>query len=261
MTEPAAPERARRRAGRPRHPVSVVGVAGEVLITAGVLVLLFLGWQLWLNDVIVGGQANQQAVDQTQEWDRAAPAEPITPSETTEPPVMAAPAAAQRFGLILIPRFGADYYRPIAEGTGTKAVLNKGGQFGHYTSSQMPGAVGNFAVAAHRTTYGASLGQIAELQVGDHIFVETQDGWYQYSFRNLEYVRPTGVGVLDPVPQAPGVAPGDRILTMTSCNPKFSAAERIIAFSTFEKFYPRVPDEPASGAPDEIAATVQGETA
>ena len=103
-----------------------------------------------------------------------------------------APANGTRFGSVLVPRFGADYYRPIAEGVSTRTVLNKGGQFGHYPSTQMPGAVGNFAIAAHRTTYGASLGQIAELRVGDHIFIETEDGWYQYEFRNLEYVHPTG---------------------------------------------------------------------
>ena len=51
----------------------MVGILGEVLITAGVLVLLFLGWQLWLNDIIVGNEANHEAVEQTKEWDRAAP--------------------------------------------------------------------------------------------------------------------------------------------------------------------------------------------
>jgi sortase A len=257
MTEPDhsdAPAPVRRR----RQRISVIGILGELLITAGVVVLLFLGWQLWLNDIIVGNEANQEAVEQTKEWDRAAPAAPVevTPGE---PPVAVAPANGQRFGSVLVPRFGADYYRPIAEGVSTKTVLNKGGQFGHYPSTQMPGAVGNFAIAAHRTTYGASLGPVAELRVGDHIFIETVEGWYRYEFRNLEYVRPTGVGVLDPVPQIAGTVPGDRILTMTSCNPKLSAAERIIAYAVFDEFFPRDTAKPASGAPDEIAATVAGE--
>jgi sortase A len=155
---------------------------------------------------------------------------------------------------MLIPRFGADYYRPIAEGTGTAEVLNKG-EIGHYPSSQMPGAVGNFAVAAHRTSYGKPFNQINSLDVGDHIYVETADGWYLYVFRNLEYVRPTGVGVIAPVPQNDGATPTDRIMTMTSCNPLFSSAERIIAYSVFDRFFPR-----ADGAPEEIAATVAGTT-
>jgi sortase A len=238
--------------------VSVVGVLGELLITAGALVLLFLGWQLWLNDIIVGNQLNRQSVELSEEWDRSGPR--TAPEGPGEPPVAAPPANTEQFGLVLIPRFGTDYYRPIAEGVGTRAVLNQG-EFGHYPTTQMPGALGNFAIAAHRTSYGASLGRINELQVGDPIYIETQDGWYRYEFRNLEYVRPSGVGVLAPVPQLLDAAPGDRLLTMTSCNPKLSAAERIIAYAVFDEFFPRDASEPASGAPPEIAPTVQGGSA
>jgi sortase A len=254
MTEaPARDDVAPRRPRRARP--SVVGILGELLITAGVLVLLFLGWQLWLNDIIVGAEAHAQAVEQTKEWDRAAP--PPSEDVPDEPPVAVAPGNDQKFGQILVPRFGADFYRQIAEGVSTRTVLNKG-FFGHYPSTQMPGAVGNFAIAAHRMAYGGGLSKIAELRVGDHVFIETADGWYQYEFRNLEYVKPTGVGVIDPVPQVTGVAPGDRLLTLTSCNPKYTAAERIIAYNVFDRFYPRDPTKPASGAPDEIATTVAG---
>ncbi len=131
-------------------------------------------------------------------------------------------------------------------------VLNKG-ELGHYPTTQMPGQVGNFAIASHRKAYGGNLEHINDLKVGDHIFVETSDGWYQYSFRNLQYVKPTGAGVLDPVPEQTGVQPTDRMITLTSCNPFFSTAERIIAYGSFDKFYPR-----AGGPPAEIAATVNG---
>ena len=160
---------------------------------------------------------------------------------------------AQRFATLIVPRFGSSFYRPIAQGIGVSDVLNKA-EVGHYPTSQMPGAVGNFAVASHRTSYGANFGHINDLQVGDHIFVETADGWYQYSFRNLQYVRPTGIGVLDPVPEQAGIQPTDRMMTLTSCNPLFSAAERIIAYGSFDKFFPR-----ADGPPVEIAATVKGQ--
>jgi sortase A len=122
----------------------------------------------------------------------------------------------------------------------------------------MPGEVGNFAVASHRSAYGGNLHLIHQLHVGDHLFVETQDGWYQYSFRNLEYVQPTGVGVLDPVPQTPGVQPTDRVITLTSCNPFYSTAERIVAYGMFDKFYPRDPSQPGGGAPAEVLKTVEG---
>jgi sortase A len=243
--------RGRRTRRRPSARLSVVGVLGELLITAGVLVLLFIGWQQWLNDVIVGSQQQTLAVKQSETWDKAA-GPTKSPDPITPPVITTTVPAAQEFAQLIIPRFGADWYRQIAQGISTTAVLNKG-EVGHYPDTQMPGAIGNFAVAAHRTTYGANFGHLNQLQVGDHIFVETPDGWYQYEFRNLEYVKPTGVSVLDPVPDGAGLQPTDRMMTMTSCNPLYSAAERIVAFASFDKFYPR-----ADGPPSEIAATVAG---
>lgn len=239
-----------RGASRRRRPISIIGVLGELLITGGVFVLLFLVWQLWFNDLVVGSQLHGDSLEQSQAWQR----DESTAAHGTPdvPPVAAPPGAGETFALMIVPRFGSDYYRPIAEGTGTVAVLNKG-EIGHYPTTQMPGAVGNFAVAAHRTSYGKPFNQISSLSVGDRIYVETADGWYAYVFRNLEYVRPTGVGVVAPVPQSDGATPKDRLLTMTSCNPLFSSAERIIAYSVFDRFYPR-----ADGPPDEIAATVAG---
>lgn len=250
--ESVAPTTGGRRSGSPRPRLSVVGVLGELLITAGVFVLLFIGWQQWLNNVIVGNQLYGQSVQQSQTWNKAeGPAKAAIPGA---PPVMtAAIPNAQRFATLIVPRFGSSFYRPIAQGIGVSDVLNKA-EVGHYPTSQMPGAVGNFAVASHRTSYGANFGHINDLQVGDHIFVETADGWYQYSFRNLQYVRPTGIGVLDPVPEQAGIQPTDRMMTLTSCNPLFSAAERIIAYGSFDKFFPR-----ADGPPVEIAATVKGQ--
>lgn len=236
-----------------RRRLSVVGVLGELLITAGVLVLLFLGWQQWLGDIIVGNQLYGQSVHQSQEWIKAA-GPTKAPADPAAPPVMSASLAnGKNFGILYVPRFGADYARPIAQGTGL-AVLNKG-NLGHYPTTQMPGAVGNFMVASHRKAYGGDLEHINDLRVGDHIFVGTADGWYQYTFRNLQFVKPTDVAVLDPVPDQPGLQPGDRVITLQSCNPFFSTAERIMAYGTFDTFYPI-----AGGPPAEIAATVNGKS-
>jgi sortase A len=251
MSEP----RGGRGASKPRRRGGAriaLGVFGELFITAGVFVLLFLGWSLWFNDLVVGSKLHEESLEQSQVWERdAADAEHGTPQD---PPVMSAPDASERFGLMIVPRWGADYYRPIAEGTGTVAVLNEG-YIGHYPKSQMPGEVGNFAVAAHRTSYGKPFNLISDLSVGDPIYIETADGWYRYIFRNLEYVQPTGIGVIAAVPQSSAATPEDRFMTMTSCNPLFSSAERIIAYSVFDRFYPR-----ADGPPDDIAATVAGGT-
>jgi sortase A len=236
------------------HRVSVVGIIGELLITAGVVVFLFLGWQLWLNDLIVGADQNKAAVSLAHDWVGGAPNHAHIAASAApgygDPAVAAAPKNAVQFAVMYVPRFGSDYARSISEGVGTTDVLDKNG-IGRYPGTQMPGAVGNFAVAAHRTTHGAPFKQLATLQVGDKIYVQTKDGYYTYDFRGLEYVRPSGVGVLDPVPQEAGTAPTDRVLTMTSCNPMFSADERIIAYSVLESWQPT-----SVGPPPAILATV-----
>jgi sortase A len=215
--------------------LGTVGVFGELLLTAGVLIMLFLGWQLWFNDIVVSSGQRDQALENSRSWATAAPAP--APEATPDPTAAPSPDATD-FGNIYIPRFGPDYVVPVATGVGLASVLNHG-KIGHYRETQMPGQVGNFAVAAHRTTYGKPFNQITDLRVGDAIVVETRDGWYTYRFRTLEYVKPTGVDVLNAVPQAPDAQPGDRILTMTSCNPLFSAAERVIAYSVFDSWTPR----------------------
>ncbi|MCU1585931.1 MAG: class sortase [Microbacteriaceae bacterium] len=242
-------------ASGPRR-VSVVGVIGELLITGGVLVFLFLGWQLWLNDLVVGAGQNSAGVTLSHNLRGSAPlhapatAPPTTKISFGDPVVAVAPGDAIQFAVMYVPRFGSDYARPISEGVGTTKVLNKNG-IGHYPGTQMPGAVGNFAVAAHRTTYGAPFKPLATLQIGDKIYVQTKDGYFTYDFRGLEYVKPTGVGVLEPVPEFPGVPATDRVLTMTSCNPMFSAQERIIAYAVLESWQPT-----SAGAPAAISATV-----
>ncbi len=241
---------------RPPARVTVVGVVGELLITAGVVVMMFLAWYLWLNDAVVGNE-QQVAAEEVQEelqarWERGEGAE--RPADPGEPVVSAAPAReGQVFGALIVPRFGPEWKRSIASGVDVETVLNSFTVgVGHYTETQMPGEVGNFAVAGHRRTYGSAFGDIDQLRLGDKIYVETVDGWYQYTFRGLEYVWPTGVEVLEPVPAAPGVAPTDRVLTMTSCNPRWSTAERIIAYAVYETWYPR-----ADGPPPEISPLVE----
>jgi sortase A len=231
--------------------VSVVGVLGELLITAGVFVLLFLGWQVWLNDIIEGAAQDKQAQQLSQSWKTSAPPAPPKAVGPGTPVVAVAPGNAQKFGILYVPRFGPTWERPIAEGVGVADVLDKIG-VGHYPGSAMPGAVGNFAIAAHRHAYGGGFENLHLLHVGDHVYIGTKDGWYEYTFRDIEYVKPTQVNVLQPVPMEPGVAPVDRILTMTTCNPFFSTAERMIAFATFDTWYPY-----AEGAPPEIASTVE----
>src|ERR1700710_2177412 len=89
-----------------RHRVSVVGVLGELLITAGVLVLMFLGWQVWLNDIIEGAAQDHQAQQLGESWKGTATKAPPKAVGNGTPVVGVAPANAQKFGIIYVPRFG-----------------------------------------------------------------------------------------------------------------------------------------------------------
>lgn len=250
--------------------MTVFGVLGELLITAGVLVFLFLGWQLWWNDMVMAGEQSKAATEISQRWIEKDHSTRPTPSaaatETpaaTEPvsygdPVVAgAPGNGEAFAVLYIPRYGADYHRAIAEGTGHDVLNSTRLGIGHYEGTQMPGEVGNFVVAAHRSAYGGGMHLINELQLGDAIYVQTADGYYTYRFRDLQYVKPTAVEVLAPVPNQPELSATDRIITLTSCNPLLSTAERIIAYGVFESWQPTSAGPPEGLAPI-IAAQAQG---
>ena len=217
---------------------------GELLLTAGVLVMLFVAWQMWIGDIIIGAQQNSEGAAVTAEWENEPPPEPPPVVETEdgetwyEPPLLEHPGAGEYLAQMRIPRFGDDYAVPMAGGVTRARTLDTIG-IGHYPGTSMPGEPGNFALAAHRTTFGAPFNRIAELRVGDAIVVETQEGWYTYRFRTLQYVRPDEVEVLLPVPQAMDVPAGTAYITLTSCSPKLSMTERIVAYGVFESFTPR----------------------
>ena len=238
--------------------MSVVGVIGELLLTAGVVILLFLGWQLWWNDAIMAGQQSSAAAALSSEWQEqrqaAGPAEPVAPDQFGEPVVDATQhARAEPFAVMYVPRFGVDSQRTIAEGTGLDVLNSFELGVGHYPGTQAPGEVGNFAIASHRSAYGGGMHEIDQLQIGDPIYVQTKDGWYTYRFRDLEYVTPETVEVLSPVPHRPELTPTDRIITLTSCNPLYSTDERVIAYGVLESWQPA-----EAGAPAEIADVVAG---
>jgi sortase A len=251
MTEPAPPLRQRRVR---RRQTTFVGVLGELLITGGVVVLLFLGWELWFNNVVSSNVQATVADELSTEWARSTPSatadpEPEQTRDPGAPVVTATPADRTAFANLIVPRLGADFKRPIAEGVGTSVLDNTRLGMGHYPQTQLPGEPGNFALASHRSAYGGAFHNIHQLVVGDSIWVETADGWYKYIYRSMEYVRASGVGVILPVPQSPGTAPTESIITLTTCNPFYSSAERIIAYGVFDSWYPR-----ADGPPAEIAA-------
>ena len=220
-----------------------VRTLGEVLITLGLLLFLFVAWQLWWTDVT----ANRAQAVTIQALERGFG--PVGPPERGNPQV-ADPLATltkvpfgEAFAIVRIPRFGADYARPVLQGT-DHDTLTKG--MGHYLGTAYPGQVGNFALAGHRTTYGRPLHNVDLLVKGDVIVVETKARYFVYAVDRHVIVTPTHVEVIAPVPLHPGVKPVQDWMTMTACHPKFSASHRYVVFAKLVKSIPRARGLPAS---------------
>ncbi|MCC9197384.1 class E sortase [Arthrobacter sp. zg-Y820] len=240
--------------GRSRSQ-QVIQVFGELLITLGLLLVLYVVWELWWTNIDANNKQEQAVGSLFSEFDGPVAPVPEAAAEAAgpdygDPAVLPAIEEEGRtFAVVYIPRFGDTYSRPVTSGVGT-AVLDSLG-LGHYPSTAMPGEVGNFALAGHRQTHGQVLDAIHTLVPGDKIYVQTKDGYYSYVYRNNQIVLPDRVDVIAPVPTQPAAVPTERFLTLTSCNPRFGAEERIIAYALMESWQPL-----SAGPPAEIAAQV-----
>ncbi len=217
-------------------PRRLLGWAGELLVTAGALLLLFAAWQLWWTDVVA--DRTQEQTVATLERDFAGIPAPTTGADAVSREL----ASGDAFAIVRIPRFGPDYARPVLEGTG-RDVLEEG--VGHYRGTAGPGEVGNFALAGHRTTYGRPFHEIDTLEVGDRVVVETERAFSVYEVSGSDIVLPGDVDVIDPVPGRPGATPEEAVLTMTSCHPTYSAEERFVVHGALVSTVPRADWDPA----------------
>ncbi|MGH3320269.1 MAG: class E sortase [Streptosporangiaceae bacterium] len=190
---------------------------GELLITFGVVVVLFAAYELWGTGLYTQRQQHSLQHTLQRRWTKPAP----------DRPRLAHVPFGQGFAIIWMPRFGRDYHYAIVQGVGVED-LKKGP--GHYPGTAMPGRVGNFVVSGHRTTYLAPFNRINELHKGDAIIIETRSTWYTYRVDDEDVVDPTDIKVVAPVPYHPAKKPTRRLITLTTCNPKYSAATRLIVF-------------------------------
>ncbi|GAA4116240.1 class E sortase [Knoellia locipacati] len=219
---------------------------GELLMTLGVLVLLFVVWQVWWTDV-TSDRAHAKTVSAlSRQFGDAAG------SSGAGAAASGANLPSGAFAIVRIPRFGADYARPVVEGS-SATELAQG--LGHYTGTAMPGEVGNFAIAGHRTTFGKPLSAIDTLRTGDRVVVETAAGWTVYAVSGHEIVRPWQGEVIAPVPGEVGATPTKAVLTMTSCHPKFSAKQRWVVHADLVEQRTRAEGPPSSdvSVPDTAA--------
>ena len=197
---------------------SVLSALGAILTGAGVLILLFVAYQLWGTGLYTGQQQNSlesQFKQKAKVTDSASSTTSTTVDPLSQPPP---PPTGEAVANIRIPKIGLDKY--VVQGVGL-GDLRKGP--GHYAETPMPGEQGNAAIAGHRTTYGAPFNRLDELTAGDEILVTTVKGTFTYKVASTKVVKPSQVEVLNPTPTP--------TLTLTTCNPKYSAKERLVVVS------------------------------
>ena len=237
---------------------AALGVVGELLITGGAVVLLFLAWQLWINNAIVAGE-QAQAVKKFSNNITSTPSSSSlwTPKagaiDYGPPPVLAPVAQDAVIGNLYVPRLGSGSTRSVANGVNNPGATINHGYYGKYEDSQWPGEPGNFALAVHRTGWGTSFTQAQTIRPGDHMYLETPQGWYIYTVRNTEYVVPTQVNVVNPMPLS-DAAPvdGQSILTITTCSPINGNGERLVIYGFLSSWQPL-----EAGVPAEITKLVE----
>lgn len=232
----------------------MLGAVGRTSITAGVLILLFVVYQLW-GTGIREAQSQERLRDDFEallEGSGAGPAPTTTttpgstssssPTTTTRPetaPPIEPVAEGEAVARIQIPKIGVD--KTVVEGV-SLPDLKKGP--GHFPETPLPGQEGNAAIAGHRTTYGAPFGRIDEIGPGDEVIVQTVQGEFRYVFSEQLIVAPTQVEVLEDK--------GDNRLTLIACHPKYSARQRIVVvlqLAPDQEPLPRPPRAVEAGAP------------
>lgn len=216
----------------------VVRGVGELFITAGLVLLLFCVYQLvWTN--VEASRAQDRVADSiTDSWrsgDPKATRQVATPVDPDAPPEEQRTVTRADFGkgfaFLRIPRLGEDYKVPVVEGV-RESDLSRG--VGHYPKSALPGAVGNFAVAGHRATNGEPFRALDRMRKGDAVVVETRNNWLTYVVDTKRIVRPSDTWVIEPAPGKPGAKPTRRLLTLTTCHPRWASTYRLVVFAHLE---------------------------
>ena len=195
---------------------------GEVLITLGVVSLLFVVYLVFWTNVRADAAAQTLTDELHQQWD-------AHPHGSSSPGGISL-VAGQPFAIMRIPRLGSHWSSPVIQGV-TLPDLAEG--VGHYPGTAAPGEIGNFAVAGHRRTHGQPFADLQKLRPGDLVTVETDTDIYTYvvdNDPNKTIVLPGDVWVIEPVPGKPTATPTQALLTLTTCNPTWNSSHRMIVF-------------------------------
>lgn len=203
---------------------------GQTLITVGVVLLLFSVYELKVTGLVTAREQDRLGDDLRRSWAEPAPRpaaadEPGTPAQPAAAPVPASTDLGEGVAVLHVPSL-ADY-EPWVVVEGTSVADLKAGP-GRIPGTAMPGEVGNVVLSGHRTTYGAPFERFGDLRDGDRVVLETRDRWLSYTVSGSEIVAPTAIEVTYPVPGDRDAVPTERLLTLTTCHPKYSARQRLV---------------------------------
>ncbi|MEU8618246.1 class E sortase [Streptomyces sp. NPDC048623] len=196
----------------------IISVFGELLITAGLVLGLFVVYSLWWTNVLADRAAGKEGDQVREHW----AADPGPGALDTKDGI----------GFLHVPAMG-DGEVLVKKGTDSE-ILN-GGVAGYYTApvkSALPqDKQGNFTLAAHRDGHGAKFHNIHKLKTGDAIVFESKDTWYVYKvYKTLPETTKYDVDVLQPVPKESGKAKPGRYITLTTCTPMYTSDYRFIVW-------------------------------
>ncbi|MER7954263.1 class E sortase [Streptomyces sp. NPDC056470] len=194
----------------------VVSVFGELLITAGLVLGLFVVYSLWWTNVLADRAADKDGDQVRDNW-------------------ASAPGALDTkdgIGFLHVPAMGGDEIL-VKKGTDSKTLNN--GVAGYYTDpikSALPqDKQGNFTLAAHRDGHGAKFHNIHKLKNGDPIVFESKDTWFVYKvYKTLPETTKYNVDVLQQVPKESGKSKPGRYITLTTCTPMYTSDFRFIVW-------------------------------
>jgi sortase A len=220
----------------------IVGVIGELMITAGLLLMLLVAYQLWWTNIESNHKASQLDNSLHNAWTTGA----------------AIPKDA--IGIMYIQRLGQSWEKPIVQGVDLDHLAEG---VGHFTNSQMPGQTGNFAVAAHRATHGQPFAYLNDVKPGDKVVVETKTDYFVYVVDTMpgtggkawKLVDPNYGTVVSPVPEHPGQKATQKMITLVTCNPRWGHSTRLIVYGHQTQDYKKTPGMPL---PAELAYTQGG---
>ncbi|MEU6771664.1 class E sortase [Streptomyces sp. NPDC046759] len=201
---------------------TAVSVFGEILITAGLLLALFVVYSLWWTNVIADRKADKQADKVREHWAQHSGGSGPGALDTKD-----------GIGFLHVPAMKNGEVL-VEKGTGTD-VLNDG-VAGYYTEPvkatlPMAGKDGNFTLAAHRDGHGAKFHNIDKVKTGDPIVFETRDDWYVYKvFSVLPETSKYNVKVLSQVPEESGKKKPGHYITLTTCTPVYTSEYRYVVW-------------------------------